>query len=534
MTAVPAGPRSITFRMALGISGASGFMALSYELLWYRGISFVSGSSPAAFGLLLGYYLLGLALGAYLSRRWCTKPDRRRSAGNRLQLSYFVAYASLLGFLVLPAMAWLSERVIWLVGLPLVTCSAAMFGAILPLLSHHAIAPEEQVGAKLSQLYLANIVGSAAGTLLTGFVFLELWSLRTVSLFLLCMGSLLAAAMLVASRAARRVVITRMLLVAAASLVCLASAPSLFDGFYERLLYKTKYTPDRTFARILENRAGVVAITHDRGIYGGGAYDGVVSTDLMHDRNTIVRAYAVAAFRPAVREILVVGLSMGAWVEVLSQIPGVERITVVEINPGYLDLIRQYPEVRGILTNPRIDIVIDDGRRWLTRHPSRRFDLIVQNTTFHWRAHTTNLLSQEYCEMVGRHLNPGGVYYFNTTDSEEALKTAFTVFPHGFRLKNFAAASDSALEFDTQRFRRALQEYRIDGHAALDASTSAGRRRLDEVIADLERDTGQPRQNALEKRSSIMGRLGATGTITDDNMLSEWRQIILVPPWTPF
>ena len=314
MTAVPAGSMSIPFRMALAISGASGLVALSYELLWYRGISFVSGSSPAAFGLLLGYYLLGLALGAYLSRRWCTKLDPRRGAEDWLQLSYFVAYASLLGFLVLPTMAWLSERVLWPVGLPLVTLSAAMFGALLPLLSHHAIAPEDHVGAKLSQLYLANIVGSAAGTLLTGFVFLELWSLHTVSLFLLCTGNLLAAVMLVSSRAARTLVITRLLIVTAVSIVSLVSAPALFDGFYERLLYKAKYTPDKTFARVLENRAGIVAIAHDRSIYGGGAYDGVVSTDLMHDRNTIVRAYAVAAFRPVVREVLVVGLSMGAWV----------------------------------------------------------------------------------------------------------------------------------------------------------------------------------------------------------------------------
>src|SRR6185295_170187 len=101
------------------------------------------------------------------------------------------------------------------------------------------------------------------------------------------------------------------------------------------------------------------------------------------------------------------------------------------------------PAVKSLLENPKVDFVIDDGRRWLSRHPERKFDFIVMNTTYHWRAHSTNLLSEEYLRTVREHLNPGGVHYFNTTSSPEAQRTAATVFPYAMRIINFIAASDS-------------------------------------------------------------------------------------------
>ena len=142
-----------------------------------------------------------------------------------------------------------------------------------------------------------------------------------------------------------------------------------------------------------------------------------------------------------------IGLATGSWAQVIANHPQVESLTVVEINPGYLRLVAKYPQVASLLSNPKVRIVIDDGRRWLTRH-DRRFDMIVSNTPFHWRAHSTNLLSVEYCRLVRAHLRPGGVYYFNTTGSTAALKTAMVEFPYGVRVMSLAAVSLSPVAFD--------------------------------------------------------------------------------------
>jgi spermidine synthase len=205
-----------------------------------------------------------------------------------------------------------------------------------------------------------------------------------------------------------------------------------------------------------------------------------------------------------------IGMGGGAWAQVVANHPSVEELTIVEINPGYLEVIRSSPAVASLLDNPKVTIVIDDGRRWLNRHPERHFDLIVANTSQHWRAHATHLLSVEFLELVKRHLSPGGVYYFNTTYSHAALNTAMTVFPSGVLVINFAAVGDS-VPFDRDRLRRALTRYAIDGRPVLRPDRAEHLRRLDEVV-NLD----------VFHRELVLQRSGTAGLVTDDNMLTEW------------
>jgi spermidine synthase len=118
-----------------------------------------------------------------------------------------------------------------------------------------------------------------------------------------------------------------------------------------------------------------------------------------------------------------IGLGSGSWAQVVANQPHVEQLTVVEINPGYLKLIPQYPAVASLLGNPRVRIIIDDGRRWLVRSPGQRFDAIVMNTTLHWRNHVSNLLSVDFLRLARQHLNLGGVLFYNITGSEDAMAT---------------------------------------------------------------------------------------------------------------
>src|SRR3977135_4003272 len=77
------------------------------------------------------------------------------------------------------------------------------------------------------------------------------------------------------------------------------------------------------------------------------------------------------------------------------------------------------PPTTGARTPPPIEA----RRRWLKRNPQTRYDLIVQNPTYHWRANAGNLLSREYLTEVRKHLNPGGVVTTNTTGSFDLLGT---------------------------------------------------------------------------------------------------------------
>jgi spermidine synthase len=234
---------------------------------------------------------------------------------------------------------------------------------------------------------------------------------------------------------------------------------------------------------VVETRSGVITVGRDGTIYGGGAYDGAFTTDLLHDKNSIVRAYALSAFHAAPRRVLMIGLASGSWAQVIASHPQVESLKIIEINPGYLELLPKFPPVESLPRNPKVDIVIDDGRRWLARRPDERFDVIVQNTTLHYRDHVTNLLSREYLEMVAKHLSPGGVFFYNATGSRDAQLTGATVFPHAVRLLTFVLASESPIVLDRERWRRVLSDYRIDGRPVLDLSNEADRARLEQVLA---------------------------------------------------
>ena len=121
----------------------------------------------------------------------------------------------------------------------------------------------------------------------------------------------------------------------------------------------------KPFTHVIENRSGIITVDTDRTVFGNGMYDGHFNTDLKHDNNGIVRPYALSLFHPAPRDVLMIGLSSGSWAQVVANNPAVATLTIVEINPGYATLIAQEPEVASLLTNPKVTIVIDDGRRWL-------------------------------------------------------------------------------------------------------------------------------------------------------------------------
>src|SRR6185437_7908433 len=147
------------------------------------------------------------------------------------------------------------------------------------------------------------------------------------------------------------------------------------EDVLEALQFKSWTT--HAFARVVENRSGTITVDQDGTVFGSGMYDGRFNTDLTHDTNGVIRPYALSLFHPAPRQVLMIGLSSGSWAQIIASNPAVEALTIVEINPGYLELIAGEPEVASLLHNPKVTIVIDDGRRWLQQHPDPHFDAIV-------------------------------------------------------------------------------------------------------------------------------------------------------------
>lgn len=510
------------------LAGVTGFVALAYEIVWYRLYSFASGGSAPCFAKLLAYYLLGIAYGSFAVRDECRKKlknDIQRTLGAAAAV---VMLGSIAAFLLGPVLGRLIAYLDYNLTFVLVSIAAALLGSAFPLVAHAAIDPIHGSGKHVSFLYMSNIVGSTLGSFLVGFVVLNDWSTQATSLLLLGMGLTAAAllAFLSAPKAPKVLLITGGVICAA---LALGSGP-LFSSLYERLHFKSLYNSQMKFSDLVENRSGVIAVYPDTQIfgyptkivYGGGSYDGQINTDIMHDSNGLIRAYAICGLHPHPTNVLIIGLATGAWAQILVNDPEVEDATIIEINPGYLPLIGKSPEVESLLRNRKVHLVIDDGRRWLVAHPDRQFDFILMNTTFNWRANTTNLLSVEFMDLLRAHMKQGGIAYYNTTSSRHVLVTGATAFPYALRVLNFLAVSDSPLTLDKDRWRMALTDYQIDGQRIFDLSNPLQRSRLEEVLHladELDVQSGE-----LESRGSLLHRYKNVRLITDDNMGTEWME----------
>ncbi len=503
---------------------ATGFITLSYELLWVRAYSFLTGASSASFGILLGAYLAGIAVGSLAVRKLCSTQVGAGAPRHLRYVAILLFAANLLAFAVVPVTAWLVTFRGWRLMLVLVGLSAGAFGATLPLITHFASPPDDRAGSRVAALFAWNIAGSVTGTFITGFVLLDLLTFQQIALGLVTAGTAVSTLLILGTGLRRSIALATVATGAALVCGCVFASPRVHAALYERLLWKNAYVEGETFERVLENRHGVVAIDTKGTVWGGGTYDGLVTVDLVRDENRLVRPLAVGAFHPAPKRVLMIGLAMGPWAQVVVNMPGVEHLEIVEINPAYLELIPEYPDVASLLDNPRVAIHVDDGRRWLLRHPDEKFDVIVQNTTQHHRAHITNLVSREYQEIARAHLKPGGMFLINTTRSEDIMKTSLAVFAHGVRIDTCMLVSDAPLRFDRDRWERVMRGIEIDGAPAFDPDDPLHEKRIRELLAKGD-DLTSSAASAFESKESLLARIGSARVITDDNMLSEWAKL---------
>ncbi len=509
------------------MAAAGGFVSLSYEIFFFRTISYASGSSAPAFAMTLSAFLVGIASGSRQAGEHCktaTQVETNRRLVNTLLT------ASVLGALFLPLLnhlSWLDRGVVG-VGMLMVYLVARFWGSVLPYLAELSIAADSKAGMRTAFLYLANIFGSAAGSVVTGFVLMDYLGLVAIAAILAAAGAACALVLIMALTISDNERLWRAALAAMIGFVALVTIPLLSEHVLENLQWKGMAAASN-FVDVVENRSGIITVTDDGTVYGHGMYDGRFNTDLKKDSNGIVRPYALSLFHPAPRNVLMIGLSSGSWAQVIVSNPNVVSLTIIEINPGYLTLIAKEPEVASVLSNPKVTIITDDGRRWLRGNPARQFDAIISNTTWHFRASVTNLLSVEFLDIVRRHLNPGGIFFYNTTDSDRVQRTGCLAFTYGARFTNHMVVSDEPIAWDFRRWRQTLESYRIDGASVFDTSRAQDRVMLAQFESWHESITSKNArvdERPIEPCPDLLMRTAGKRPVTDDNMGSEWRHVM--------
>jgi predicted membrane-bound spermidine synthase len=513
-------PGMLPFGLAVVLAGAAGFLSLCYEIVWYRIYSFATAGPAQCFSFVLGAFLTGIALGALLSRRMCRLADPARLTRS---IASLILMASVLGIAIAPQVADIVRHASYLWTLPLIAAAAGLLGATFPLLCHVSIRADGGAGAGLSYLYLANIIGSAGGCWIVGFVLMDWLTLHGISVLLALIGIVVALTLWCSARVGGRGLAVGFVLAALISSFVLRSSRP-YETVYGKMQYKQDWGAKGTrLTDTVETRSGVVTVDEDGAIFGGGAFDGWVTADI-HETDLLRRPLALSFFHPDPKDVLEIGLSGGGWSEIIGNHSQLDHQVVVEINPGYLEVIRRYPSVAPILRNPKVEIVIDDGRRWMLRNRDRKFDVIVMDTIYHWRAQATSLLSVEFLDLARQMLKPGGILYYNTTFSWEAQRTGAVHFPYAVRFGPFMVVSDSPIAMGLDRWKNVLVNYRLEGKPIFDLRDAEDREILQGLLDRAKTLPGNSYvSEGMETRENILRRTAGRRIITDDNMATEWR-----------
>ena len=435
-SARPPSPQGQTqsFAVWMGLYALSGFCALSLEILWFRMLDVAVKANAFTFGTMLALYLLGSAGGCLLGAPFVSRlrhPLRTfllcqcvllAYSGvavlflalwptDRFPLDWYWRYWQTPGDFALGAagldLASFARLYLWL-PLALYGPPTVLMGFAFPVLQRAVQDDPRTSGRKVGLLQAANILGCVLGSLGVGLLALT-WFGTTGTLRLLMLVGAFFAAMGVRHFGPR----TPFAAALPGLLVLAVFLPS------QRALWLRLHGSVDESALVEEDATSVSAVLPRGGTWGvfvGGKSHSWIPFSGIH--NGLGAAPAVV--HPAPLDVAIIGLGSANTAWAAGSREETRSITVFEISGPQPRLLRRLGEredlkdvkdlgdLRRFLADPRVRIVVADGRNALARD-ERRYDFIEADGLLPDVSYAGNLYSAEFFQLLASRLKPGGV-----------------------------------------------------------------------------------------------------------------------------
>jgi spermidine synthase len=443
----------------------SGAASMIYQIAWTRALRLVIGSSIYAFSTMLTTFLVGLALGSFIFARFCG----RRPASPWL-FGWVQTAIGLTALALVPVFAWMPDLVLKIITQTTPSVSGALLsqfslsflamivpatliGAAFPLAVQICARALAHVGRDVGFVYSASSVGTIAGALLGGFVLLP-WlgaqiSMMSAAAINGAIGILLLTVSTFRQPPWRRALPFAIALLFAAIIVAL-------PRWNEKIMAGgvSVYIQDYIFAKnpaalFRESAASRQLLYYREGVHATVAVertdrhlalkvDGKVDASNGTDMATqLMLGHLPLLFHPHPERVLVIGLGSGVTAGAASLHSEVRQIEVVELEPAVAEAANFFVEEnRAVLRDPRVRLVIADGRNHILASP-KRYDVISSEPSNPWMAGVSNLFSLEFYRLAEKRLADGGImiqwvhsYNLFPNDLKMIVNTFRQVFPH--------------------------------------------------------------------------------------------------------
>lgn len=465
-SSAPAGKPSLEAkpfaRELLLFAFGSGYLVFATEVVETHLLSLLIGNSAYAFGLMLAVFLLCLGVGAARA----TKLVQQREDSMEVTaagLPRGLAITSLLLVLTIPLWDqlphffsfagkltddWFTRELCrGLAAFAILVLPTLYMGTTFPLLLT-SVAKRSTVAKDVARLTIANTSGTILGSVITGYVVLPaLGSQRSLQATALVFALLSFVALsrpkalagsntVVGSQRTKRITIG--LAAAAAFFALLLPRWDLARMTNGANVYFTHGPPPDEILFVREDVHGGVTTVARRGelltMYTNGKFQGDNGPEMSAQRHF---AHFPALFLRDEKRALVVGLGTGVTLGTVAAYP-FESIDLAEISPSIVDAARRFyaEPARGALDDPRVNILLNDGRNVLLVE-SGHYDLITIELTSVWFAGASNLYSVEFYELCKSRLTQEGVlqqwvqlHHIRPRELAAIIRTLRKVFPH--------------------------------------------------------------------------------------------------------
>ena len=449
----------------------TGLAALGMEILWFRHFNILLGGFRAVFSLLLTLILLGIGIGSFVGgmvfRRTGRPAEWLMIAQGLFVASTFFGFAaadvnvinndptggSLSPLDPLreapPAVGALAE--LWFNAKPMlveVAIPALLMGFSFPLANAIIQHAERSVGRRAGILYLANTAGAVLGSLAAGFVLLPMLGLQSSTTILMSVAVLAVVPLYFAARTPVRTFGVS-LLIAGVAFGLWLQLPA--DHVTMRALGRTANDQKRLVVSdgLTELIAVAEAPGKGRTLYTNG--HAMSSTLPLSQRYMRALAHIPLLSMDRPETVLVIGFGVGNTTHAATLHPSVRRVELADLSRDILMHATYFADAnKGVLSDPKVVVHINDGRQHLQMQPAGSYDLIVLEPPPIAYAGVSALYSREFYALARTRLRQNGYVsqwlpaYQVPSETALAMVRAFVdVFPQSVLLSG--AESDLLL-----------------------------------------------------------------------------------------
>ena len=399
--AAAAAPARSTRPSAKGLlfaAAAAGGLALALEVIWFRLLILYAPGSDTIFALMLTLVLLGIAIGGALAALLA-----------RLQLVWVTVGSSLAVVAGYMLAGWtLSSGKPDLIhyAAPLMLPAAVLSGSLFTLMGAELRADSQNPQSAIGVLTTANTLGAALGAALAGLVLLPRLGIEW-SLFVLAGGYALLP--LFVAKPAKMA-----LPLAAAAAGLLAFPFGRIDMHLAEAALPYQLIDNWKVARVTQGPTTTLQLLKRERFGEAAAWRLLTDSYSMTtiDREAVrymqMFAWLPLALHPEPRRALLISYGAGNTAQALLSDPQLRSLTTVDVSPEILGVSPMLHGKRDPLEDPRVQLVLEDGRHYLRMH-REQFDIITAEPPPPLIAGVVNLYTREYFMAVAERLAPGGL-----------------------------------------------------------------------------------------------------------------------------